>query len=61
MSGAPEGLANAFGTMAEATLLMYRSAINSGATPAEAQSIIQAYFAASLAFVKSKPSETKKD
>lgn len=41
-------ICNAFGAMAEVTLVMYRGAINAGATQDEAKDIVEAYFSAAI-------------
>lgn len=48
MSMTPERITNAFGAMAEATLTMYRAAVNAGATREEAKDIVEAYFGATI-------------
>ena len=53
----PERIANAFGAMAEATLVMYRSAINASATRDEAKDIVEAYFGATIKHGNSKLTE----
>jgi len=48
MNISAESMKNALGVIAEAGLLIYRSAIGAGATPTEARDIVQAYCAATI-------------
>lgn len=59
MNMTPERITNAFGVMAEATLTMYRAAINAGAARDEAKDIVEAYFGATIKHGNSKLKEGK--
>ena len=48
MNTNPQNAINAFGAMGEATLTMYRAAVNAGASAEEAKNIVEAYFSAVL-------------